>query len=355
VVLDITNAGGVRKAYEQIRKNTADTDIDDTAGISVQKMLPRGDFELIAGARKDENFGPVLLFGLGGVLAEELKDRSIALPPLNRLLARRMIEDTRIYKVLNSHRNYNDLDVVQIETLLIRLSQLVTDFAEISEIDINPLAIIGDRVVALDARVIVIPSEMDAPLHLAISPYPNQYEEEIEIEGVGHLTLRPIRPEDAPLLEGLFDSLSQQSVYYRFFNLIRRLPHHMLAKYTQIDYDREIAMVAISSSGALEKMLGVSRVIASGNRKSAEFAVVVADEWQGKGIGAVLLERCLDYAKTKNIESIWAVVLPGNTKMLAMAKKMGFEITYHHSRGEYELNLDLRYSSRAPIPGKIPA
>lgn len=227
------------------------------------------------------------------------------------------------------------------ESLLVRLSQLVTDFAEIAEIDINPLVIFENRVIAVDARVMLRPSAVEAPLHLIISPYPNQYEEEIEIKGAGRLTVRPIRPEDAPLLEEMFNALSPMSIYYRFFSPMKHLPHHMLARFTQIDYDRDVAMVAISCTKGTEKMLGVSRVISQSNRKNAEFAVLVADQWHGKGIGAALLKRCLDIARTRNIEKIHGFVLSGNVKMLALARKMGFTIKQQPGTGEYECTLDL--------------
>ncbi len=341
VVLDIRRPEAVRAAYKQIRGIAAGNNPSPRVGVSVQKMLPQGEFELMAGARKDANFGPVLLFGLGGTLAEILKDRCVGLPPLNRLLARRMIEETKVYRLLGGYRNRHALDIVQLESILIRLSHLVIDFPEIREVEINPLAVDNGRVVAADARAVVALPETESPFHLVISPYPNQYEEEVEIEGVGRLTLRPIRPEDAPLLEEMFNALSSESVYYRFFNIIKRLPPAMLARYTQIDYDREIAMVAIAPSPeGGEKMLGVSRIMTEGNRKSAEFAVVVADQWQGKGIGAALLKRCLAFAREKRFKTVWAIVLPGNTKMLAMAEKMGFDIKQHRGSREYELKLD---------------
>ena len=347
VVLDIQSADAVRAAFNQIRQRGEEENPGSRFGISVQKMLPRGEFELIAGARKDANFGPVLLFGLGGTLAEILKDRCVGLPPLNRLLARRMIEDTKVYRLLGGHRKRHALDILQLESLLIRLSHLVIDFPEIMEMEVNPLAVDNGRMVAADARAVVALPEVEAPFHLVISPYPNQYEEEVEIEGVGRLTLRPIRPEDAPLLEEMFGSLSSETVYYRFFSIIKRLPPSMLARYTQIDYDREIAMVAVAPSPeGREKMLGVSRIMAEGSRKSAEFAVVVADPCQGKGIGAALLNRCLEFARAKHFKTVWAVVLPGNTKMLAMARKMGFEIRHHHDRGEYEVKIDLEDDTR---------
>ena len=342
VVLDIRGPDMVLAAFNQIRQRGKEENSRSRFGISVQKMLPRGEFELIVGARKDGNFGPVLLFGLGGTLAEILKDRCVGLPPLNRLLARRMIEETKVYRLLSGYRNRKALDILQLESLLVRLSQLVVDFPEIREVEINPLAVDNGRVVAADARAVVALPEVEAPFHLVISPYPNQYEEEVNIEGVGRLTLRPIRPEDAPLLEEMFSTLSSETVYFRFFNIIKRIPPSMLARYTQIDYDREIAMAALAPSpDGTEKMLGVSRIMSEGSRKSAEFAVVVADRWQGKGIGAALLKRCLDFACEKDFKTVWAVVLPENSKMLAMARKMGFEIKPHHGTGEYEVKLDL--------------
>ena len=189
------------------------------------------------------------------------------------------------------------MDNVQLELLLIRLSQLVTDFADIAAIDINPLIIHEGRAVAVDARIMVQPFTCLAPLHLVISPYPNEYEENIDIKGVGRLTLRPILPEDAPLLEDMFNALSPMSIYYRFFSPMKHLPHHMLARFTQIDYDREIAMVAISNADGKEKMPGVSRVILERNQRKAEFAVLVCDQWQGNGIGAYLLKRSLAIAR----------------------------------------------------------
>jgi acetyltransferase len=350
VVLDVRDPEGVRKAYQQIRERLASRYSLSFKGVSIQKMLPAGHCEIIVGARKDRDFGPVLLFGTGGVLTEVFKDRSIALPPLNRLLARRMMEETRIYKVLSGYRNIDALDMVQLESLLMRLSQLVTDFAEIAEIEMNPLMIHENRVVAADARVIVRPSEKEAPLHLVISPYPNQYEEQVEIEGVGPVMVRPIRPEDAPLMEEMFNSLSPVSIYYRFFSPMKKLPHNMLARFTQIDYDRQIAMVAISAIGGTEKMLGVSRVIAEANGKKAEFAVLVCDQCHGRGIGAALLKRCLAIARTRGIEKIWGIVLPGNTKMLALSRKLGFEVKQQAGTGEYEVTLDFSHPCHEPGP-----
>jgi len=310
-------------------------------GVTLQPMISNVDYELILGAKKDNDFGPVILFGMGGTMTEIMKDTSIALPPLNRLLARRLMEQTRIYSVLKGFRNYPPADLAFIEEILIRLSQLVTDIAEIEELDINPLVIKQGKICAVDARVVLKPADRPAPLHLVISPYPNQHEETITHADLGRLLIRPIRPDDAPLLENLFNTLSPQSVYYRFFGYLKRLPHTMLARFTQIDYDREIALVALSNTKDGEIMLGVARVITQINRKHAEFAVLMGDPWQGKGIAAELLKRCLTIAKEHGIEKVWGMVLYENTQMLSLSKKIGFTIKKNPEDGVYELNLDL--------------
>ena len=233
-----------------------------------------------------------------------------------------------------------------LEEILIRLSQLVTDFAEIQEIDINPLTVTANGFCAIDARVFLCASETPAPLHLVISPYPDQYEEHITTDTGINIFLRPIRPEDAPLLVELFESLSPRSVYLRFFTPLKRLPHSMLALFTQIDYDRHIALVAMSETQTDEKMLGVARVIIGRNPKEAEFAVAVGDPWQGKGIGAALLKRCLEIARERGIENVHGTVLSENTQMLTLGRRLGFKIKRVEDAPEYELTIDFSKQRR---------
>jgi acetyltransferase len=315
-------------------------------GVTVQPMVVP-DCELILGAKHDSGFGPVIIFGMGGILAELHQDRAIALPPLNRLLADRLMENTRIDRLLKGYRNRPPANRLLLEEILIRLSQLVTDFPEIAELDINPLAVVDDRAIVLDARVVLKPAPCSAPFQLVVSPYPSQYESSVNIEGVGDLSIRPIRPEDAHLLLRLFETLSPQSIYFRFFSPMKQLSQSMLVRFTQIDYDREIAMVAILESAAEEKMLGAARVILQHNLKDAEFAVLVGDPWQGKGIGAQLLSTCLDIARERRFRSIWGTVLADNKGMLALGRKLGFTIRRGDQPGEFELTLDM---SRLP-PG----
>jgi acetyltransferase len=341
VVLDLKNEQDVREAFKTVMKNAlAYNSQARIEGVSIQPMVKRPDYELIIGAKKDRDFGPVILFGMGGIFTEILKDRAIALPPLNRLLARRLMEDTHVYRLLKGYRNIAPANLMLVEEILIRLAQLVTDFSEIEELDINPFIITQKGACALDARVLLKPDQPPAPMHLVISPYPDRYETHTRTSMGNDIFVRPIRPEDAPLLVELFESLSPRSVYLRFFSPIKSLSHSMLARFTQIDYDREMALIALAETGQKERILGVSRIISEVRRNQAEFAVVVGDPWQGKGIGAELLKRCLSIAKERGIEKVEGTVLAENIQMLSLGRKLGFKITRAHGGSEYELSIE---------------
>jgi len=294
------------------------------------------------GAKNDRDFGPSILFGMGGVLTEILQDSAIALPPLNRLLAGRLMEKTRLFTLLKGYRTIPPANIQLLEEILIRLSQLVTDFAEIDELDINPLFIKGDMVCAVDARILLKPSQKIAPHHLVISSYPDQHEDHVQTDMGVNLFVRPIRPEDAPLLVTLFDSLSPRSVYLRFFTPLKHLSHSMLVRFTQIDYDREVAMVALGGPTYGDNMLGVARVISERNLKDAEFSIIVADDWQGQGIGAALLQKCLFIAGNHGLDRVHGTVLSENTQMLALGKKLGFQRQKVLGANEYALKIDLK-------------
>jgi acetyltransferase len=305
-------------------------------------MLPAPTVELILGAKKDADFGPVVLFGMGGVVTEVFRDRAIALPPLNRLLARRLIDQTKVYRILKGFRNLPAANLDLLEEILIRLSQLVCDFAEIEELDINPFFVTTDGFSAVDARVRLKRTEVRSPMHLVISPYPVQYEKTVITKSMLEIFIRPIRPEDAPLMTKLFDSLSNRSIYLRFFSHMKSLPAHMLARFTQIDYDREIALVALDKDKSREQMMGVSRIIFEQDFKNAEFSVLVGDAWQGKGVGAELLKNSLRIARERGIEKIWGLVLTENTQMLALGKKLGFSINRVPESNTFRMAIDLR-------------
>jgi acetyltransferase len=338
VVLDISGPDGVRRAYQSIMKQTAaarpDARID---GVTLQPMVRKAPCELIIGAKKDKDFGPVILFGMGGIMTEIFADRALALPPLNRLLARRMMEETRIYRILQGYRGMKAVNIPLLEEILIRLSHLVSDFAEIRELDINPLFVDDASALAVDARIVIEPSSVKAPKHLVISPYPYQYEDRTLIKSGDTLHIRPIRPEDAPALEKFFSGLSPRTIYFRFFSPLKQLPPGMLARFTQIDYDRSIALMAFLQYEGYEKMVGIARFIGDTNPKNVEFGVMIEDGWQGKGIGAELMKRLIRIARERGVEQIWGTVLAENTQMLALGKKMGFEIKPAPDAGCYEL------------------
>ena len=294
----------------------------------------------MAGAKHDPGFGPVIYFGMGGVLAELIGDRAMALPPLNRLLAARLMEATRIDRLTKGEAQLPPASREPLEGVLIRLSQLAIDFPEIQALDINPLILKKGQPVGLNARVVLQSVTTQTPFHLAISPYPAQLESHLYLDDVGELLIRPIRPEDAPLLLALFEVLSSKTVYYRFFSTMRQLSPAMVARFTQIDYDREIALVAILETPDGEKMIGAARVILQHNLTDGEFSVLIGDPWQGKGIGAHLLSRVLDIARQRGFRKIWGLVLAENKGMLSLGRKLQFTINHAPGQGEYELSLD---------------
>jgi acetyltransferase len=315
-------------------------------GIPVDPVPPLPHHELQIGAKKDPDFGPVLMFGTGGELSDVFRDHAFALPPINRHLARILIDETKISKHLGGFRKLPAAQIELLEEILMRVSQLVTDIEHIEALDINPLFLGDSWASAVDATVIVTPSTTASPLHLVISPYPNEFENKVYREDFGELLIRPIRPEDATLLLSLYESLSPRSIYMRFFTPLRSFQKSMLVRFTQIDYDREIALVAIQDVDGEEKMLGVSRVILDIRQSYAEFAVIVSDACQGKGIGAELLSQCLAIAKGRGIESVMGVVLAENKQMLALGRKLGFKIARVPGSGEYELRINFQEAEK---------
>ncbi len=342
VLTGIDGAEAVRRAFDRlVARAAAAAPQASFEGIAIQPMIDPAALELNVGTRRDPLFGPVIRFGSGSIGTERFGDYGIALPPLNRLLAARLMQSTRVNQLLDGYQGRPAADREALEAILIRLSQLVTDFPQIAELDIHPLMVAGARPVAVDVRVRLAANAGPAPLHLVISPYPAQYESHIHIDGVGELLVRPVRPEDADLLVDLFNSLSPRSIYYRFFSPMKQLSPEMLARFTQIDYDREIALVAIRETGSEEKMFGAARVILQPNLKDAEFAVLIGDPWQGRGIGAHLLSRCIDIARERKLGTIWGTVLAENKGMLALGRKLGFAITRSAQSGEFELQLEI--------------
>jgi acetyltransferase len=315
-------------------------------GIPIDPAHSLPHYELKIGAKNDPLFGPVLFFGTGGNLSEVIRDIAFTIPPINRHLAKIVIQETQIGKILGGTDNFPQSSLELLEEILMRISQLVTDSEHIEEIDINPLFLGDTWAGAATARITIKHSSVPSPMHLIISPYPNEFENKFFRDGFGELLVRPIRPEDAPLLRSLYESLSPRSIYMRFFTPLRNFQNSMLVRFTQVDYDREIALVAIQENECEEKMLAVSRIIIDIGKSIAEFAVLVSDACQGKGIGAELLRQCLSIARNRGIDRVTGVVLAENTQMLALGRKLGFKIARVPGSSEYELTINFKETTR---------
>jgi acetyltransferase len=276
----------------------------------------------------------VILFGAGGQLVEVYRDRALALPPLNTTLARRMMEQTRIVEALKGVRGRKPVDLPALERLLVRFSQLIVEQRWIREVDINPLLASDERLVALDARIVVYGPDVqrdDLP-PLPIRPYPVQYVRDWRMKDGTSITIRPIRPEDEPLMVKFHEKLSERSVYLRYFHLLKlnqRVAHERLTRICFIDYDREMALVAERQDPATGEcqILGVGRLTKVHGRPEAEFAIVIRDEAQGKGLGCELLSRLKNVARDERLQRVTADVLAENTEMVRLCEKQGFEVS----------------------------
>ncbi|MCI0457236.1 MAG: bifunctional acetate--CoA ligase family protein/GNAT family N-acetyltransferase [Gemmataceae bacterium] len=296
-------------------------------GVTVQPMVRDKGHELIVGSSVDVQFGPVILFGSGGVMVEIMQDRALALPPLNRTLARRLMERTKIYQALKGVRGQGPVPFDQLETLLVRFSYLLCDFRDIAEIDINPLLASPQRIIALDARVLLTPPDQppEQRPRLAIRPYPNQYTAPFRLDDGTELLVRPIMPEDEPLIVALHAGHSEHTIRMRFFSMVKTLSRDSLIRLCHLDYDREMALVAIHHDKEGKRhVVGVSRYYLDPETREAEFAVVVTDPWQGKGIGWHLMQRLLDIARERGVRRLVGAVLRENTPMLKLTEEMGF-------------------------------
>jgi acetyltransferase len=340
VQLNLTGDEAVRSAYRAIESAVRQrVGAEHFQGVSVQPMVKLDGYELIIGSSLDPHFGPVLLFGTGGQLVEVFKDRSLGLPPLNTTLARRMMEQTKVLTALKGVRGRQPVDLAALEQLLVRFSYLVVEQRWIKEIDINPLLASPDRLLALDARVIVHgPDVRDEEIpRPAIRPYPSQYITPRTDKDGSQLILRPIRPEDEPLIVKFHGTLSDRSVMLRYFHamtLSSRVAHERLTRICFIDYDREMALVAEHQdpqTGHLE-IIGVGRLSKLRGIDEAEFAVLVSDRFQGKGVGTALLECLVKVARDENIDRVTGDILSENVDMQRVCDKLGFRLT--HSAGD---------------------
>jgi acetyltransferase len=337
VQLNLSTAEAVANAFDAIQTSvTAKVGAQHFQGVTVQPMIKLRDaYELIIGSSLDPQFGPVLLFGTGGQLVEVFKDRALGLPPLNTTLARRMMEQTKIYKALKGVRGRKPVDLVALEVLMVRFSALVAEQRWIKEIDINPLLVSPDGLIALDARVVVHGPDvaLDQVPRTAIRPYPTRYVVPWTMKDGIEVTIRPIRPEDEPALVHFHETLSERTVYLRYFhlmNLEQRIQHERLTRICFIDYDREMALVAERRNPETgeSEILGVGRAIKIHGTSEAEVAVVISDQWQGRGLGKELLARLLIVGADEKLTKLTADILPDNRGIMRICEKLGFTLKH---------------------------
>ena len=326
VRLNLAGGAAVRAAAEEMLATVAAAAPDAAIeGFSVQRMARIGDaHELIVGIADDEVFGPVLLFGAGGTAVEVLRDKAIGLPPLNMVLARDMIARTRISRLLHGYRSRPPADLDAIALTLTKLSQLATDCRQLVELDINPLLADENGVIALDARIKVRPPPETR--RLSIRPYPQSLEKSVRLEDGREFLLRPIRPEDEPLLQDMLDHSTAEDIRLRFFTPLKRLTHEVAARLSQIDYDREMALVAEAPDpeGTRDTIWGVVRIAADPDNETAEYGIMVRSDIKGHGLGHLLMTEILSYARARGVGTVYGEVLRENTTMLKMADDLGF-------------------------------
>jgi acetyltransferase len=337
VVLDLRCADDVKHTFLTMVKRAKEKIPDATIqGVTIQKQVKNHGYELILGSKKDPVFGSVVLFGLGGIYTELFKDRAIGFPPLNQTLAQRIIEKTKAYELLKGFRNIPPVDMKKVEETMVKFSQMLIDHPEIKEVDINPLIPQGNKLIAVDARIILDP-EPEKHTHLIITPYPTKYMRPITLKDGQKVLLRPIKPEDENMWLDMFKSFSEETVRFRFFRIIKDTPHEVRTRYCNIDYDREIGIVAEVEKDGRKQILGVVRIIQDpAQQDEAEFAVVVTDEYQRLGLGSEFLDFIIEIAKDKNLSKINGVVLKDNFPMITLCREKGFRFS-DGDPGEYKV------------------
>lgn len=330
VRLNISDAKAVRSAYndllDTVRERRPDAQL---RGVTVERMYrqPHGR-ELFVGVARDPVFGPVIAFGAGGTAVEILRDRAVTLPPVNRFIAANLIAQTRISRLLKAFRNLPAADLGALEQVLCRVSEMVCELPRIRELDINPLIADESGAIALDARITLDwqTSSLVRYGHMAIHPYPTQLVSQVQLADGTEIVIRPIRPEDAEIEQRFVRSLSPRSRYFRFMQSLRELTPEMLIRFTQIDYDRELAFIAVVDGQGEETEVGVARYTMNPDGVSCEFALVVADAWQRRGIGSRLMHALLAAARERGFQTMEGEVLADNRDMLALVQNLGFSV-----------------------------
>ena len=340
VMLDVHTAAQVRDRFndmlESVRRALPQARIN---GVTVQPMAKRRHGrEVFVGLTTDDPFGPVITFGAGGTMIELIADRAMELPPLNQFLARRLIERSRVAELLGEWRGAPAAAVESLEQVLLRVSEMVCELPQLREMDINPIIVDEHGAVAVDARIVIdhAPQAPGSYPHLAILPYPASHEREWPMKGGGLYRIRPIRPDDAEMLQAFVRGMSEESRYFRFASAMPELPARMLARYTLIDYDREMALVAVleerhaledGSPGTTGRIIGVSRYITNPDQASCEFSLAVADDFKGQGLGSRLMLSIIDFARSRGLAEIVGLILTNNAPMLRLMNSLGFAVS----------------------------
>lgn len=349
VQLNLRDAAAVRTAFMNIQQSVAKlVGEDHFQGVTVQPMEKLDGYELIVGSSIDPQFGPVLLFGSGGTLVEVFKDRALGLPPLNTTLAQRMMEQTKIYKALQGVRGRDPVDLTSLQKIMVRFSQLVVEQPWIKEIDINPLLASSSRIIALDARVVLHDAKTpeDKLPRPAIRPYPTQYVDQWTTKQGVNVTIRPIRPEDEPLIAKFHEGLSERTVYMRYLqamNLSQRTGHERLSRLSFVDYDREIALLAVRRNPDNDEpeIMGIGRLSKQHGTEQAEFVELVSDQFQHQGLGKELLLRLIQVARDEKVATIFGYVLKENNEMIQLVEKLGFRLSPTERDGVLRAEIDL--------------
>lgn len=345
VILNIASDQQVRSCYrELVDRAMRRLPSAEVEGVTVQPMITGG-YELIIGAKRDPQFGSVLIFGTGGVGVELFKDISVGFPPLNQTLARRMIEASKAHRILSEgYRGRPPANIRLLEEALVRFSQLIVDYPQIREADVNPLLADEDRVVALDARIMMDTGGVSARVrpheHLIISPYPTRYLAIRTLRGGEEALLRPIKPEDEPFLVELFRTFSEETMRLRFFHVIGEISHRSLARYCNIDYDREMTIISELRESGGWRMAGMASLVVQPDGESGEVAVVVGDPWQNRGLGTEMFDYIVEVGRSMGLRRVFGEILARNTKMMHIAHERGFGLRQMDEEN-YMATLDL--------------
>lgn len=331
VKVNILNGPDLRRTFKSLVEEAQRVRPDaEIRGVTVEPMAASADArELMVGVKRDPVFGPVIAFGAGGTMAEILRDNAIAIPPLNRVLAQRLIDRTRVTKLLGPYRKMEAVDKTAVENVLQRVSEMVCELPHIQELDINPLFADKDGVIVVDARISVKrPSTSPVPYsHMAIHPYPSHLTRNGYLTDGTPMVIQPIRPEDAEIEQEFVRNLSPEARYFRFMRAIEELTPEMLVRFTQLDYSREMALIAVINVDGKRRQIGVARYAVNPDGKSCEFALTVSDEHRGRGIGSQLMDAMMEAARGHGVQVVEGEVLASNRRMLSLMQELGFSIS----------------------------